>query len=164
MSETVTYKTTDLCDAYEDRVQVVEPMFRIYGKEPAFYGDIATVKVFEDNVLVREALSEPGCGRVLVIDGGGSLRCALVGGLIAQLAEKNGWAGIVVYGCIRDAGEINACSIGVRALDSHPRKSVKKGAGERNIPVRFGGASFAPGHWLYADEDGVITAATALHP
>lgn len=155
-------KTTDLCDANESIVRVLDPIFKSYGARPAFHGEIATVKVFEDNVLVREALSAAGNGRVLVVDGGGSLRCALVGGLIAQLAEKNGWAGIVVNGCVRDVAEINDCQLGVRALASHPRKSVKKGAGDSNIAVTFAGVTLTPGEWLYADEDGVIVAARPL--
>lgn len=156
------YKTTDLCDFNESHVQVADPLFRPYGKKISFSGPIATLKVFEDNLLVRTALSEPGVGQVLVVDGGGSLRCALVGGLLAQLAEKNGWSGIVVHGCVRDANEINACAIGVRALNTHPRKSVKKGAGERSIPVTFAGITFVPGHHLYADEDGLIVAPNSL--
>jgi len=158
----MSFKTTDLCDANEGKVRVVDPIFRAYGGKTTFEGQIVTVKVFEDNVLVREALSEPGNGRVLVVDGGGSLRCALVGGLIAQLAEKNGWSGIVVFGCIRDVVEINATAIGIRALNTHPLKSVKKGAGDRGISVTFGGVTFLPGNYLYADEDGVIMSATAL--
>ena len=162
MKQAARFKTTDLCDANEEKVRVVEPMFRIYGKNVTFAGEIATVKVFEDNVLVREELTGPGRGRVLVVDGGGSRRCALVGGLLAQLAENNGWAGIVVNGCVRDSGEINALAIGVRALNTHPLKSVKRGTGDRNIPVTFGGVSFVPGHFLYADDDGVIVTATPL--
>jgi len=156
------FKTTDLCDANEGKVRVVDPIFRIYGGKITFSGVIATVKVFEDNVLVRDSLSEPGNDRVLVVDGGGSLRCALVGGLIAQLAEKNGWAGIVVFGCVRDSEEINATAVGVRALNTHPLKSVKKGAGDRNLPVTFAGVTFVPGHYLYADEDGLIVSAASL--
>ena len=158
----MSFKTTDLCDSNEGRVHVVDPVFKTYGRHMRFGGAIATVKVFEDNVLVRDALSEAGNGRVLVVDGGGSLRCALVGGLIAQLAEKNGWAGIIVYGCVRDADEINAYAIGVRALNTHPRKSVKKGAGDRNLAVTFAGVTFIPDHYLYADEDGVIIAPLRL--
>jgi regulator of ribonuclease activity A len=158
----MTLRTTDLCDAHGDKVRVADPIFRTYGGRTGFAGPIATVKVFEDNVLVRAALSEPGNGRVLVIDGGGSLRCALVGGQIAALAEYNGWAGLIVYGCIRDAVEINAAGVGVRALNTHPRKSVKKGEGSADIPVTFGGVTYVPGHWLYADEDGLIVSESAL--
>ena len=155
--------TTDLCDAHEDKVRVVEPMFSSFGGRVAFCGRIATLKLFEDNSLVRKALESPGEDRVLVIDGGGSLRRALVGDQLAALAVKNGWSGIVVYGCIRDARAIGAMAIGVLAIDTHPMKTVKKNVGEADIQVFFGGVTFAPGEWLYADEDGVIVSATALH-
>ncbi len=158
----MSFLTTDLCDANEGKVKVVAPIFQIYGGVKTFSGKISTVKVFEDNVLVRDALAKAGMGKVLVIDGGGSLRCALVGGLIAELAHKNHWAGIVVNGCIRDSEEISRIAIGVRALNTHPIKSIKKGAGDGEIPVTFGGVTFVPGHYLYADADGVILAETAL--
>lgn len=155
--------TTDLCDAHEDKVRVVAPMFNSFGGQAAFYGQIATLKLFEDNSLVRKALESPGVGRVLVIDGGGSLRRALVGDQLAALAVKNGWAGVIVYGCIRDSRAISEMDIGVFALDTHPMKTVKKSVGESDVPVTFGGVTFSPGEWLYADEDGVIVSATALH-
>ncbi|MBV5277330.1 ribonuclease E activity regulator RraA, partial [bacterium] len=117
-------------------------------------GQIVTLKLFEDNSLVRVAFAEEGKGKVLVIDGGGSLRCALVGDQLAILAQKNGWEGVMVYGCIRDSVDINQTDIGVRALNTHPLKSVKKGVGERDLAVTFGGVTFSPGEWLYADEDG----------
>jgi regulator of ribonuclease activity A len=158
----MTFLTTDLCDANEGKIQVVAPMFQIYGGVKSFHGIISTVKVFEDNVLVRDALSKDGTGKVLVIDGGGSLRCALVGGLIAELAHKNHWAGIIVNGCIRDSEEMARIQIGVRALSTHPLKSVKKGAGDVDIPVSFGGVTFVPGHSIYIDADGVILSATPL--
>lgn len=156
------FLTTDLCDAHEDNVRVLEPMFKCFGAHPRFQGPVETLKVFEDNTLVREVLSEPGNGRVLVVDGGGSRRCALVGDQIGELAVKNGWAGIVVYGCIRDSVALNALPLGVRALDTHPRKSVKRGEGQRALSVTFGGVSVHPGNWLYADEDGVIVTEHAL--
>jgi regulator of ribonuclease activity A len=156
--ETTPPCTADLCDAYGEQVQVAAPLFRDYGGVPAFSGPIATVKVHEDNVLVRQALEEPGVGRVLVVDGGGSLRCALVGDNLAALAQQNGWSGIIVYGCIRDARAIAGITLGVKALNTHPRKSVKLGAGQRDVPVTFAGAQFVPGHYVYADEDGVVVA------
>ncbi|MBI2312025.1 MAG: ribonuclease E activity regulator RraA [Betaproteobacteria bacterium] len=156
------FKTTDLCDANEGRVRVLTPMFRSYGANIAFSGRIETVKVHEDNVLVRQALSQDGHGKVLVIDGGGSMRCALVGDQLAELAHRNGWEGIVVYGCIRDSSAINQISIGVRALNANPLKSVKKGAGDSDVPVNFGGVTFTPGHFLYADEDGIVVSESAL--
>ena len=158
----MTFKTPDLCDQFEGQVRVVAPMFQRYGGRNTFSGQIVTLKLFEDNSLVREAFAEDGKGKVLVIDGGGSLRCALVGDQLAILAQKNSWEGVVVYGCIRDSVDINQIDIGVRALDTHPLKSIKKGAGDRDIAVAFGGVTFTPGEWLYADEDGVIVAAAPL--
>jgi regulator of ribonuclease activity A len=155
--------TTDLCDAHEDTVRVVEPMFNSFGGRTAFHGRIATLKLFEDNSLVRKALGSPGEDRVLVIDGGGSLRRALVGDQLAEMGARNGWAGVVVYGCIRDSRAIGEMDIGVFALDTHPMKTIKKNVGDEDIPVTFGGVTFVPGEWLYADEDGVIVSATALH-
>lgn len=158
----MTIQTTDLCDANEDKVSVVSPMFRSFGGRTAFGGPVTTLKLFEDNALVRKTLEAAGNGRVLVIDGGGSMRCALVGDQLAALGVTNGWAGIVVYGCIRDSKAIAAMDIGVFALGTHPRKTVKRNTGEADLPVTFGGVTFVPGHYLYADEDGVIVSATAL--
>ena len=162
----MSFKTPDLCDAFESELgtslRVVTPMFQCYGGRGSFSGEIVTLKIFEDNSLVREAFGENGKGKVLVIDGGGSLRCALVGDQLAILAAKNAWAGVVVYGCIRDSADINGIDIGVRALNTHPQKSIKKGVGDRNIAVTFGGVTFTPGEWLYADEDGVLVSAKPL--
>ena len=156
----MSFKTPDLCDQFEAElgktVRVVAPMFQPYGGRAAFCGEIVTLKIFEDNTLVREIFGEDGKGKVLVIDGGGSLRCALVGDQLTILAHKNGWEGVVVYGCIRDSGDIAAIDIGVRALNTHPQKTVKKGIGERNLAVTFGGVTFNPGEFLYADEDGIM--------
>ena len=162
----MTFKTPDLCDQYEAElgktVRVVAPMFLRYGARTAFAGEIVTLKIFEDNTLVREIFNEPGQGKVLVIDGGGSLRCALVGDQLAILAHKNGWEGVVVYGCIRDSGDINGIDIGVRALNTHPQKTVKKGIGDRNLPLMFGGVTFHPGESIYVDEDGILVSAKPL--
>lgn len=162
----MTFKTPDLCDQHEDclgkTLRVVAPMFRAYGARGSFSGEIVTLKLFEDNTLVREVLGEAGNGKVLVVDGGGSLRCALVGDQLAVLAQKNGWEGIVVYGCIRDSGDINQIDIGVRALNTHPQKSIKRGVGERDLAVTFGGVTFHPGEYLHADEDGVLVSAMPL--
>jgi regulator of ribonuclease activity A len=162
MATKMTFKTADLCDEFGERLRVVTPMFRHFGGVAAFHGEIATVKVFEDNKLVRAALSQDGTGRVLVIDGGGSLRTALVGDRIAELACDNHWAGIVVNGCIRDSVEIGKIAIGVRALDTNPTRPARDGSGETTVPVSFGGVIFVPGEYLYADEDGVLVAATRL--
>lgn len=155
-------QTADLCDANEDKVSVVAPMFRSFGGRTAFGGPISTLKLFEDNSLVRKALESPGNGRVLVIDAGGSMRCAVVGDQLAELGVKNGWAGIVAYGCVRDSKAIGQMDIGVFALGTHPRKTVKRNTGEVDLTVTFGGVSFEPGHYLYADDDGVIVSAAAL--
>ena len=156
------FQTTDLCDANEGKVRAVAPMFRSFGGKTRFAGPIRTLKVFEDNSLVRSTLETAGNGAVLVVDGGSSMRCAMVGDQLALLGVKNNWAGIVVYGCIRDSGPIAGMDIGVFALGTHPMKSVKKGAGDEDIPVTFGGVTFTPGEYIYADEDGVIVSATAL--
>ncbi|MFT3766937.1 MAG: ribonuclease E activity regulator RraA [Minicystis sp.] len=154
--------TTDLCDAHGDAVRVVAPLFRDFGGRRRFAGTIVTIKVHEDNVLVRAALGEPGEGRVLVVDGGGSLRTALLGDQLAQLARDSGWSGVVVYGCVRDAEAMSAIEVGVKALATHPRKSGKKGWGERDVPVTFGGVTFVPGEWLCADADGIVVATRPL--
>lgn len=152
------FATTDLCDEFGAEVSVAEPLFRDWGGAASFAGPIETLRVFEDNGLVRQALEGPGQERVLVVDGGGSLRTALVGGNLAALAHRNGWAGLVVHGCIRDAAEIAATPIGVKALSAIPRKSAKAGAGERGVPVTFAGVTFFPGAHLYADRDGIVVA------
>lgn len=155
-------QTADLCDAHEDKVSVVSPMFGSYGGRSSFGGPISTLKIFEDNSFVRKAVESAGNGRVLVIDGGASMRSALVGDQLAELAVRNGWAGIVVYGCIRDSKAIGEMDLGVFALGTHPRKTVKRNVGEVDVPITFGGVTFRPGHYVYADEDGVIVAERPL--
>lgn len=150
------FKTADLCDEFESSVVVAEPLFGGYGGLASFHGRIATVRVFEDNVLVREILEGDGRQRVLVVDGGASTRCALVGDRLAQVAHDNGWAGVVVNGCIRDSVEIAGIPLGVKALNTVPKKSGKEGTGERDVTVRFAGISLSPGQYLYADADGLI--------
>lgn len=157
----MTFSTCDLCDAYRERLSngtllVLPPVFQHFGKRTRFSGTAATLKVFEDNALVRTALESPGHGSVLVVDGGGSLRCALVGGNLGKLAEKNGWAGVIVYGCVRDVDELDACDIGLRALAVHPRRSVRKGLGDTGLAVSIDGVMVRPGDWIYADRDGVL--------
>ncbi len=155
------YVTPDLCDEYPD-VEVVEPMFSNLGGRESFGGEIVTVKCFEDNSVVKQQVDEPGTGKVMVVDGGGSLRCALLGDMLAEKAAGNGWAGIIVYGCIRDIDIIAETPLGVQALATHPRKSIKKGIGELNVPVTFGGVTFRPGEFVYADNNGIIVSARAL--
>jgi regulator of ribonuclease activity A len=154
----MSFATADLCDEFGAEVRVAEPVFRDWGGVARFAGPIETVRVLEDNGLVRQELERPGRGRVLVVDGGGSLRAALVGGNLAALAQRNGWSGLVVHGCIRDTGEIAATPVGVKALSAVPRKSAKLGTGERRVPVTFAGVTFSPGAFLYADSDGLIVA------
>lgn len=156
-------KTTDICDEYGDQIKVAEPLgFKHYGGRNAFAGQIETIKCHEDNSLVRTAVATPGAGKVLVVDGGGSLRCALLGDLLADMAHKNGWEGILVYGCIRDSEVIAALDIGVMALATHPRKSEKRNMGMNNLMLQFAGISFVPGHYLYADVDGIVTSECAV--
>ena len=156
------FATTDLSDEAPEAV-VTEPVFSGFGGEESFAGPIETVKVFEDNVLVKATLQTPGEGRVLVVDGGGSLRCALVGDVLAQIAIDNEWAGIVVYGCVRDTAVTRTMPIGIKALAAHPKRSEKHGAGQRGIEVGFAGARFRPGAWLYADADGTLTSEVPIH-
>lgn len=156
------FRTTDLCDAHGEKLQIAEPVFGDFGGNIAFYGQISTVKCFEDNSLVRAAFETPGESRVLVVDGGGSFRCALIGDQVAALAKQNGWAGAVVNGCIRDSADVAAIEIGLKALATHPRRSIKKGQGERDVPVHFADVTFTPGHYVYADEDGVIVSEEPL--
>lgn len=160
--------TTDLCDANEDKIaaqtlRVLPPEFTVaLGKRTRFSGQAHTLKVFEDNTLVRSALEQDGQGKVLVVDGGGSKRCALVGGNLGKLAEKNNWAGILVYGCVRDTLELNECDTGIRALATHPQKSHKRNSGFENIPVAMDHVPVQPGNWVYVDEDGILISDTAL--
>jgi regulator of ribonuclease activity A len=154
----VKFTTADLCDAFASGLQLAQPIFRDYGGVSRFAGPVETISVLEDNVLVREALERDGLGRVLVVDGGGSLRSALVGGRLAALARANGWAGLIINGCVRDSVETRQISLGIKALGTSPMPSGKSGVGERSVPVTFAGVTFAPGQFLYADEDGVVIA------
>lgn len=156
------YSTADLSDKYPDIVRVADPLFKSYGAKTSFGGQIETVKVFEDNVLVKERLCQNGQGKVLVVDGGGSLRCALVGDIIAKSAADNGWEGIIVYGCIRDSAVIETISIGIKALNTHPLKSVKHGHGNKQVPVSFAGVTFRPDYYVYSDADGILVSETPL--
>jgi regulator of ribonuclease activity A len=159
----MTCATADLCDAHPS-VQVLAPLYRDFGAQREFHGRIATLKVFEDNALVRQTLELPGEGRVLVVDGGGSLRCALVGGNLGELALRSGWVGLLVHGCVRDSAELAALPLGLRALAAHPRRSSKGlHGGEFGGVLEFAGVRFQPGDWLYADADGVVLAAEAIH-
>ena len=154
--------TPDLCDKYEDLVEVVEPMFQNFGGIDAFGGEIVTVKCFEDNSIVKEQVGLSGQGRVMVVDGGGSKRNALLGDMLAEKAAENGWSGLIIYGCIRDVDVIRQTQLGVQALACNPRKTEKRGLGDLNVEVKFGGVVFKPGHYVYADNNGVIVSPEPL--
>ncbi len=147
--------TSDLSDGHP-RAQVFAPVFRDFGGRARFSGPAATLRVFENNALVRSTLETPGRGRVLVVDGGGSLSCALVGDQLAGLGVQNGWAGIVVYGCVRDTAQISSLPLGIRALAAHPRRSGKAQDGERDVILTFAGVTVRPGDQIHADEDGLL--------
>lgn len=149
--------TPDLCDANPD-LQVLEPMLSNYGGRPVFWGEIVTLKCFEDNSLIKERLAKPGQGKVLVVDGGGSLRRALLGDMIAATAADNGWAGVILYGCVRDVCQLAETELGVQALAAIPIKTERRGVGEPDVPVTFGGVTFRPGEYVYADDNGVVVA------
>lgn len=153
--------TPDLCDAHPE-VQVVEPMFGNFGGREAFGGEIVTVKCFEDNSVVKEQVAKPGKGKVMVVDGGGSMRAALLGDMLADQAVENGWEGLLIYGCIRDVDAIGETDLGVQALGTYPRKTEKRGLGDLNVPVTFGGVTFQPGHYVYADNNGVVVSTKPL--
>lgn len=149
-------KTADLYDEHGEQLGSCDTQFRQYGGATEFHGVAVTVRCFEDNALLKSILSTPGQGRVLVVDGGGSVHRALMGDVIAGLAAGNGWAGVIINGAVRDVAELRALPLGVKALGSNPRKSTKTGAGERDVPLTIGGCDFTPGATVYADEDGVV--------
>lgn len=152
----------DICDLYSDDISVFDPVFRDFGGKQRFCGEVVTIKCFEDNSLVAETVREPGHGRVIVVDGGGSLRRALLGDLLATAAVENGWEGLVVHGCVRDVEILATLDLGVKALAPCPVRTDKRGDGQRDVPLRFAGAQMEPGHYLYADANGVIVAKQKL--
>lgn len=159
----MTFKTADLLDDNEDKaLQIAQPGFFSYGANPRFSGKIVTIKIHEDNSLVRELMAEDGTGKVLVVDGGGSTRCALLGDMLAAKGVKNGWNGLVIYGLIRDSVDINTMDLGVKALGTFPLKSVKRGVGLRDEVVHFHDVTFTPGHYVYSDEDGIVVSPVPL--
>lgn len=158
----MTSKTADLCDQYRDQLQVLMLSMIHYGKIHQFAGPIATLKVFEDNLLLKQVVEEPGEGKVLVVDGGGSRRCALIGDNLAQLAMKHNWAGLIIYGCIRDSSQIKKMKIGISALGTCPIRSIERGEGQSDLALTFGGVTFVPGWYVYVDEDGIVVSQEAL--
>lgn len=158
----MTRPVPDLCDEYSEIVNVAAPIFRNFGKRRAFGGPIRTIKCFEDNSLVADQLDEAGHGAVLIVDGGGSRRCALVGDNLARNAKKNGWSGVVVFGCVRDVEILAEIDVGVQAIARHPLRSIKKDVGERDLVLNFGNVTWVPGQYVYCDENGVLVAPYAL--
>ncbi|MFV2174643.1 ribonuclease E activity regulator RraA [Actinomadura sp. LOL_016] len=152
------FATADLIDDFGDELRSCETQFRQYGGRARFAGPVSTVRCHRDNGLVKRLLNTPGDGRVLVVDGAGSLASALMGDLIAAAAVENGWAGVVINGAVRDVAALRGLDLGAKALGSNPRKSAKDAAGEVDVPVVFGGVEFRPGDWLYSDEDGIVVA------
>jgi regulator of ribonuclease activity A len=148
--------TADLVDAHGDELRVCDLQFRQFGRALRFAGPLRTLKTFEDNALIKTTLSRPGEHSILAIDGGASLRCALVGDVIAGLAQDNGWSGLVIWGAVRDSAALGLLDIGIKALGTNPRKSGKTGAGQIDVPITFGGILLRPGDWLYSDEDGIV--------
>ncbi|MFE3461112.1 ribonuclease E activity regulator RraA [Nocardiopsis aegyptia] len=157
-----TFTTADLIDDHGDTLRSCSTQFRTLGGRARFHGPIRTVKCHEDNGLVKKVLNSPGDGAVLVVDGGGSLRSALLGDMIGASAVANGWAGVVVHGAVRDSVALAELDLGVKALGTNPRKSVKDGAGLADVTVTFGDVAFVPGEWLYSDEDGIVVNATRI--
>jgi regulator of ribonuclease activity A len=156
------FSTADLVDTHGPSLQSCEVQFRQYGGLVRFHGPVRTIKTFEDNALIKQVLSTPGDSAVLVVDGSGSLRAALVGDVIAGLAVQNGWSGLVIWGAVRDTAALATLDLGIKALGSNPWKSGKSGAGQADLPVSFGGVTFRPGDWLYSDEDGIVVSASRL--
>ena len=154
----MTLSVPDICDDFFDEIQVLEPLFSDYGGAHKFCGEIVTLKCFEDNSLVRDLVRSEGRGRVIVVDGGGSLRRAMLGDLLAAKAVENGWQGLLINGCVRDVEILETIELGVKALNCYPVKTDKRGEGQLDIPVSFAGARIEPGQFLYADTNGVIIA------
>lgn len=153
--------TCDLFDAHP-QVQSCDLQFRSLGQRKSFAGKIRTIRCHQDNQLVKETLAKPSDGEVLVVDGGGSLHTALMGDMIAKSGMNNGWAGVIINGAVRDSETLDGLDFATKALGSNPRKSAKAGAGERDVPVSFGGVTFVPGHYVYSDADGILLSDTQL--
>jgi regulator of ribonuclease activity A len=156
--------TADLVDAHAASLRGCNAQFLSYGGRTRFHGPIRTIKCFEDNVLIKHTLSTPGNGAVLVVDGGASLRCCLLGDFIAELGLKNGWSGLIVWGAVRDVVALGKLDVGLKALGSNPLRPTKSGAGLVDTPVEFGGVTFRPGEWVYSDEDGIVVSDRNLAP
>lgn len=168
MTSTPDFATCDLCDAHKGDTsgafRVLPPVFRDFGARRRFAGPVVTVQCLDDNSVLKAAVESPGEGRVLVVDGGASLRRALLGGNLGAAAARNGWAGVLIDGCVRDVAELAVCDTGLRALASMPLPTDRRNQGLRDVVVRIQGVTVRPGEWLYADEDGTVVADRPLHP
>lgn len=167
--ESTPFATTDLCDANEGRfasgeLRLLPPGWLAFGRRVRYHGSVVTLKLFEDNSLLAETVKTHGAGKVLVVDAGGSTRCAVLGGNLAAAAAKNQWQGMIVFGAVRDADEIDACDLGVRALALIPRRSVKRGEGQRDVAIEIQGVPVRPGDCVYVDRDGILVSAHPLLP
>jgi regulator of ribonuclease activity A len=161
-NHSMTFSTADICDGFFDKLQILEPVFTEFGGKEKFSGEIVTIKCFEDNSLVKSTLATNGDGKVLVVDGGGSLRCALLGDVLGAMAVQNGWQGLIINGCVRDVEILKSLDLGVRALNCYPLKSEKRNEGRLNQVVWFAGVSFEPGQYVYADANGVVVSREKL--
>lgn len=158
--------TPDLSDQYQDNksvdIRILDSVFHNYGGRSEFFGQVITIKCFEDNSIIKQLVGTPGEGRVIVMDGGGSLRRAILGDMIAGKAADNGWAGVIINGCVRDVEEVASIDLGVKALNTHPMKTQKRGLGDRDVDVTFAGQTISPGDWVYADNNGIVVANSEL--
>jgi len=156
------FKTTDLYDDYLEDLQVATPIFRDFGGKTSFCGQIVTLKAVDDNSFLRSSFAEDGKGKVLVVDASASMRCAMMGDMMADLAASNGWEGVIIHGCIRDSAAVAKVNIGVKAMATVPRKTDKRNQGVLNIPVHFADVTFIPDEYVYADEDGIVLSKNKL--
>ena len=156
------FKTTDLYDTYLDTLQVATSIFKDFGGKQSFFGQLVTLKAYEDNSFLKAAFETDGKGKVLVVDSNASLRCALMGDVMATLAADNNWEGVILNGCIRDSAGVSKVNLGVKALATSPRKTIKRNKGITDIPLHFADITFFPNHYIYADEDGIVTSSQPL--
>jgi len=158
------FSAADLCDRYagSEHFQIADPVFKYFGAKTTCQGQVSTIKTFEDTVLIRRSLEETGSGRVLVVDGGGSHRCALLDRELAELACANGWEGLILYGCIRHSVTLQSLPITIRAMHAHPHQGHQRGSGDRNTLITIAGVNFRNDHYVYVDEDGIVVSDRAL--
>lgn len=152
----------EICDQHANDIKILSPAFRTFGGKSTFYGEVVTLKAFEDNSKVRELVAQSGAGKVIIVDAGGSLQCAMLGDILAEKAAANGWQGIIINGCVRDVNALSQINLGVQALAAHPLKTDKRGVGDINVPVNIGGVDIKSGDFVYADGNGVVVSEQQL--